>query len=223
MVHASAMKYDRLWERLIEYVNEWADACEVPGGIEVTFETAAGATRTVEVVVAADALRFWDVRVHDWALPRGAVDLEVARSSETIEAVVAIEVLGAASDSAEGPSTAAIAASDEQWARRLGRAIPNPAPSRPFTRESTLGDIGGTLVGRTLRNAVVRMAPVSDEDRADPASLALIERSIDELPLRGLAQMSQGKMSWAVVDAVVALANRRPLRAVATLLRRRRR
>lgn len=53
MVHASAMKYDRLWERLIEYVNEWADACEVPGGIEVTFETAAGATRTVEVVMSS--------------------------------------------------------------------------------------------------------------------------------------------------------------------------
>lgn len=182
---------------------------------------APGETHAVEVVVAADALRFWDVRVHDWVLPRGPVDLEVARSSETIESVVAIEVLGTASDSAEPPSTAAIAASDEQWARRLGRAIPSPAPARPFTRESTLGDIGGTLVGRTLRSAVVRMAPVSDEDRADPASLALIERSIDELPLRGLAQMSQGKLSWAVVDAVVALANRRPLRAVASLVRRR--
>lgn len=182
---------------------------------------APGETRAVEVEVSADALRFWDARVHDWALPRGPVDLEVARSSETIESVVAIEVLGTASDSAEPPSTDPIAASDEQWARRLGRAIPSPAPARPFTRESTLGDIGGTLVGRTLRGAVMRMAPVSDEDRADPASLALIERSIDELPLRGLAQMSQGKMSWAVVDAVVALANRRPLRAVATLIRRR--
>ncbi|UTT61559.1 glycoside hydrolase family 3 C-terminal domain-containing protein [Microcella humidisoli] len=182
---------------------------------------APGETRSVEVEVAAEALRYWDVRVHDWALPRGPVDLEVARSSETIEAVLAIEVLGTASDSAEPPSTAPIAASDEQWARRLGRAIPTPAPARPFTRESTLGDIGGTLVGRTLRSAVVRMAPVSEEDRRDPASLALIERSIDELPLRGLAQMSQGKMSWAVVDAVVAAANRRPLAAVGALLRRR--
>lgn len=191
---------------------------ELVGFARATLE--AGETRSVEVEVAADALRFWDVRVHDWALPRGAVELEVSRSSETIEAVVAIEVLGTASDSAEPPSTAPIAASDEQWARRLGRAIPAPAPARPFTRESTLGDIGGTLVGRALRGAVMRMAPVSAEDRADPASLALIERSIDELPLRGLAQMSQGKMSWAVVDAVVAFANRRPLRGLGTLLRR---
>lgn len=57
MVHASAMKYDRLWERLFEYVNEWADAREVPDGIEVTFETAEGATRTVEVVMSSSD---WD-------------------------------------------------------------------------------------------------------------------------------------------------------------------
>jgi len=178
-------------------------------------------TATVEVEVTADALRFWDVRTHDWALPRGTVALEVARSSETIEAVLEIEVLGTASDSAEGPSTVAIAASDEQWARRLGRVIPSPAPARPFTRESTLGDIGGTLTGRVVRSAVLRIAPVSDDDRRDPASMALIERSIDELPLRGLAQMSNGRMSWSVVDAVIAFANRRPLRGLGTLLRRR--
>jgi hypothetical protein len=47
------VKYDRLWERLIEYVNEWASAAEVPGGIEVTFEQSPGVTRTVEVVMTA--------------------------------------------------------------------------------------------------------------------------------------------------------------------------
>jgi hypothetical protein len=40
-----------MWERLIEYINEWACAQEVPGGIEVTFEQPPGVTRTVEVVV----------------------------------------------------------------------------------------------------------------------------------------------------------------------------
>jgi hypothetical protein len=45
--------YDRLWERLIEYINEWAKAREVPGGIEVTFEQSPGVTRIVEVVVAS--------------------------------------------------------------------------------------------------------------------------------------------------------------------------
>lgn len=51
------MKCDRLWERLIEYIDEWASARDLPGGIEVTFEQAPGVTRTVEVVVS---LAEWD-------------------------------------------------------------------------------------------------------------------------------------------------------------------
>lgn len=47
------MTYERFWERLIEYINEWASAREVPGGVEVTFEQSPGVTRTVEVVVTA--------------------------------------------------------------------------------------------------------------------------------------------------------------------------
>jgi hypothetical protein len=45
------VEYDRLWERLIEYINECATAREVPGGIEVTFEQSPSVSRTVEVVV----------------------------------------------------------------------------------------------------------------------------------------------------------------------------
>jgi hypothetical protein len=47
------VKYHRLWERLLEYLNEWASAREVPGGIEVTYEPSPGVTRTVEVVVSS--------------------------------------------------------------------------------------------------------------------------------------------------------------------------
>lgn len=189
-------------------------------------EVPPGETRTIAVTVEAEALRFWDVRAHDWALPSGPVDLEVARSSAAVESVVTVQVAGtvradeAGHGAVEPPSMPPIAATDEQWARRLGRAVPAATPSRPFTRESTLGDISGTLVGRVMRRVVMRMAPVSDDDRADPASMALIERSIDELPLRGLAQMSNGRVGWSTVDAIIAFANGRPLRGVAALLGR---
>ena len=46
------MQYDRLWQRLIDYLDEWADAREVPGGIAVTFEGADGRSRTVELVMS---------------------------------------------------------------------------------------------------------------------------------------------------------------------------
>lgn len=51
------MKYDRLWERLIEHLEELGSAREVPGGIEVTFERPGGVSRTVEIVMTS---RDWD-------------------------------------------------------------------------------------------------------------------------------------------------------------------
>jgi hypothetical protein len=51
------VNYDRLWPRLIDYLNEWATAREVPGGIVVTFEDEEGRSRTVEVVTSP---KDWD-------------------------------------------------------------------------------------------------------------------------------------------------------------------
>ena len=49
------MRYRRVWARVLEYIDQWASAREVPGGIEITVEQA-GVPRTVEVVVTP----------HDW-------------------------------------------------------------------------------------------------------------------------------------------------------------
>ena len=182
---------------------------ELVGFAHVTL--APGERRRVEVEVRADDLAFWDVRRHDWALPRGEVDLEVGRSVERIEATLTVRLEGDAVDSAEPPSTPAVAASDAEFSARLGRSIPSPKADRPFTRDSTIGDLSATLVGRGLRAGLRRAMPVSDADRADPATVAMLERSVDELPVRGLAQMSGGRVGWKHVDAVLAFANRRPV------------
>jgi hypothetical protein len=44
------------WEGLLEILSTWSDAREVPGGIEVSFTTPTGASRTVQVVMSE----------HDW-------------------------------------------------------------------------------------------------------------------------------------------------------------
>ena len=48
----ASMGYERVWERLIEYLDDLGGAREVPGGIEVTVGESPGRTRTVEVVVS---------------------------------------------------------------------------------------------------------------------------------------------------------------------------
>ncbi|WP_322919173.1 hypothetical protein [Nocardioides renjunii] len=44
----------RLWRRLLDDVDRWASAREVPAGIEITFEQSPGVSRTVEVVMTPD-------------------------------------------------------------------------------------------------------------------------------------------------------------------------
>jgi beta-glucosidase len=111
--------------------------------------------------------------------------------------------------------------SDDDFVARLGRDIPTPRAQRPFTRESTVGDLSGTIVGRALRSGLRKAMPIAEADKDDPGTIAMMERSVDELPLRGLAQMSGGQVTWKHVDAILALANRQPLRAVRVLFGRR--
>jgi hypothetical protein len=56
-MHGPDLRTNDPWQRLIAYLNEWANAREVPGGIEITFIGSAGRSRTVEVVMTPED---WD-------------------------------------------------------------------------------------------------------------------------------------------------------------------
>lgn len=63
------MSYERLWERLFEFLNGWSTAVEVaPGRIEVRLESPDGSTRAVELVMTPDE---WDEMV---TIPWGDFD-----------------------------------------------------------------------------------------------------------------------------------------------------
>jgi hypothetical protein len=51
------MGYERIWERLLEHLEELGSAREVAGGIEVITDRPRGRSRTVEVVVSPEE---WD-------------------------------------------------------------------------------------------------------------------------------------------------------------------
>jgi len=179
-----------------------------------TVPLAPGERHRVDVEIDPRAFAFWDVRVQDWRTPAGVVELEVGRSSERIEATLAVTVHGDVFDAAEPADAAPVAADDADFVLRLGRPVPEPIPARPFTRETTIGDFSVTLVGRALRALTNRMADVPPQTRADPVTMALIQAASDELPLRGLVQFSNGRLSWRLVDAVIAFANWRPAAAL---------
>lgn len=66
------MSYERLWERLLESLNEWATAVEVePGRVQVALATSDGSTMDVEILMTHQE---WDNMV---TIPWGDFDLAV--------------------------------------------------------------------------------------------------------------------------------------------------
>jgi beta-glucosidase len=128
---------------------------------------------------------------------------------------VAIEVTGGfAGRRAPDPG---IASSEQAFARRLGRAIPPVRPSKPYSRVSTIGETAGTPLGRLLRAVVLRMGGYHTAE--DPTTAKMIERSVDEMPLRTIALFSQGRVNLGMVDGLVDLLNGRPDRSAVRIVR----
>ena len=178
-----------------------------------------GESRTVTVTVPGRAFAFYDVQARDWRVPSGAYDLEVARSSTDVVATVSVTVKDGVDTAAELAGAPLVAASDEQFRQRLGHPIPTPRPVRPFTRQSTVEEIGVTRVGRLLKAIMWRLAPIDDATKADATAMAMIERGLAELPLRGAAIHSGGKLRWGSVDILLDVLNGRPGLTVGRSLR----
>jgi beta-glucosidase len=169
-----------------------------------------GESRTVTVTVPARAFAFYDVRNGDWRIPSGAYDLEVARSSTDVAGTATVVVKGGADTAAEPADAPPVAAADEQFQQRLGHPIPRPRPDRPFTRQSTLDEISVTRTGRLLKAVLWRLAPIDEATKADKATMAMIEHGLAELPLRGAAIHSGGRLQWGSVDVLLDILNGHP-------------
>jgi beta-glucosidase len=129
-----------------------------------------------------------------------------------------VTVQGGVDTAPEGPDTPALAATDEQFAVRLGRPVPLARPVRPFTRQSSLEELRVTRTGRLLNAVLWRMAPFDAETRADETAMRMYRRSLDELPLRGAAVYSGGKLRWTTVDTLLDIVNGEHRRAAVRLV-----
>ena len=168
-----------------------------------------GESQEVAVTVPGRAFAFWDTAVAGWRIPSGPFGVEIARSSVDVVETLTVEIKGGAGTAPEGPDAPAVAVTDEQFAERLGHAVPQPRPIRPFTRQSSLEELTATRIGRLLNALLWRIAPFDDETRADETAMRTYKRALDELPLRGAAIYSSGRMTWTTVDTLLDILNGR--------------
>lgn len=174
-----------------------------------------GESVTVALDLGPRAFAHWDTDTHAWQISDGPYEVHVATSSRRIHASRTVCVISdfAATPPADdspysSPRPHGWTVDDAAFEARLGRPIPTPTPTRPFHRNSTLGEIGQTRVGRPLLALVRKGAEFAARRSNEPGGVGVTaNRALHELPIRSLAAMSRGFVSLKTVDRFLALTN----------------
>ncbi len=198
----------------------WRPGKELKGFAKVRLEP--GASQQVRLDLDRRSFAIYDVAAGDWLVEAGTYEVLVGASSVDIRATASIDV--ASEDPVTPvPAPASAVATDEEFARLLGTAIPTPRPTQPFHRNSSVADLTLTPMGRTVHQAITaaaryhiqRTVPEDDE-----ATRRMFEANFAEAPLRALPLMGGGKPPMAVIDRTIDALNGRPKAALVDLLDR---
>ena len=76
----------------------------------------------------------------------------------------------------------------------------------PFDEDSTVGDLQQTWLGRKIHGALIGQA-INKMAPADDPNSGMMAAMIKELPLRGIAAVSDGKLSLATLDRLIGVLN----------------
>lgn len=171
-----------------------------------------GESVTVSIPLDRWSFAHHDVGLGDWAVEGGSVTLALGSSSRHIRATVDVDVSSSWAPFDEdlaAPRSAADLHDDERFERLLGHPVPDPEPVEPFHRNSTLDEVGVTGLGRGLKAGAVAAAQrqLRVDGELDPVTARLIDRMMSEAPLRAIALLGGGRLSWVNLDRMILAMN----------------
>ena len=176
-------------------------------------ELAPGESKTVELTLDRRAFAYYDAHAGDWRVDSGTYTIEAGSSSRDIRLARTVTVQGEAPNTALNERVPAYhdpagqwPASREQFEAVLGHPVPPARSVRPFTVNSTLGEIQTTPAGMAFvqqaRDNMTQMMGGGEDDFSK-----MIDAMLEDMPLRQLAMLSGGAMTPAVLDGLVAMLN----------------
>ncbi len=108
--------------------------------------------------------------------------------------------------------------SQNDFEKLLGRPIPKPVASKPYTRNSTLGEIKDNFIGRKIVGIVEKQVSKLSGDEENTMS-NMIDAMIYQMPLRTLASFSGGAISLNRIDGLINLMNRNYLTGIGEIIK----
>lgn len=187
----------------------------------VKLSIAAGDCESFDICLDERSFSFYCVEEKRWKSESGDYEIQVGASSRDIRETALITVQGEEvqpSQSAAQHFFNLIKADhstvpDEVFSSALGKAIPTPTDCRPFDRNSTLGDIQPTWLGRKLLQKV-RNKMLSDMGERDDEKVRLLDNMLLGMPLRAMVLMSEDKLSFQQLQVLIHMLNGRYLKAI---------
>jgi beta-glucosidase len=197
-----------------------APARELKGFTKVHLEP--GERRTVTVALDDKAFRHFDVASQAWQVETGTRTVLVGASVEDIRLTGEVAVAGTVEPRTETGLDRYRAAdvhhvSDEEFARLLGRPVPDGRWQGPLGLNDALGRMGTAKspLARVLHRVMARQLRAA-EKKGKPDLDALFRYN---MPFRALAKMSGGLMDMRMAEDLVTLVNGRTLVGLGRVVR----
>lgn len=152
-------------------------------------DLAPGEAKEVVFTLDDSAFQYYDFIEHGWRIEGGVYDIEIGASSRDIRLKAPVDVPGDTEPKDWRKITPLYyergGFSSKEFEKVYGAPLPLPTVGeRPYTLNSTLGEIKDTFVGkRVYRQALEQMANMGGDD---PTMRRMMEESLDGMPLRQL-------------------------------------
>ena len=163
--------------------------------------------KVVAFVLNEEAFAHYDVDSHSFKVEGGSYLLELCEDAEHVIASSKIEVEGEVFQSKQAQlpvyyniRKSGFLFSDDYFEILLGRSFPMQKDhrSRPFTMNSTFGDISDTYIGKKIHNSFMKLTGINPDD----ASGKIVYASFLSMPIRNL---HMGDKKFAKPKYAVAL------------------
>lgn len=175
---------------------------------------APGECKTVSFTLGRRAFAYYNVNISDWFVESGTYQIQLGSSSRDIRSTAAVAMESAQAgeipdyrQTASAYYTLTDGISAEQFEALLGGPISPWHPVRPFTRNSTLGELRSCAMGRRL---VEQIAKTMLEAMGGGDLGAMIEAMLDDMPLRQLAMLGGSDFAADKLELLLQQLNAQP-------------
>jgi beta-glucosidase len=168
----------------------------------------AGESQRVTVPLDDKAFRYFNTKTNQWEVETANYDVMVAASVSDVKMTTTVRLMGVEAESAELPSYYSghiEAVSDEEFETLLGYPIPDGSWGGELTANDALCQLyyAKSAAARGLYKLLTHLKEKADAKGKPDLTIMFIYN----MPLRGIAKMSNGMVSRKMVDDLVFLVN----------------